>query len=208
MFRLVNLPLLLVALTPLLVASFAFNFNNFNNIFLLTGGGPTLSNSNVAGATDILISYTYKIAFAAGHHQADIGVPQAVGLERAEDLRDHLLRALGDLQQDDLGRIEEPLDVLAIERTGGFHGLYHVLHGVISPSDGVGPDDLKIAETTGSVFNVGLQMVQRVLVLRMAVMGELGDVATQFGAGIADRVEEGAVPGQSCRLTICRIGTS
>ncbi len=39
-FRLVNLPLLLVALTPLLIASFAFNFNNFNNIYLLTGGGP------------------------------------------------------------------------------------------------------------------------------------------------------------------------
>ena len=42
--------------------------------------------------------------------------------------------------------VEEPLDVLAIERTGGFHGLYHVLHGVISPSDGVGPEDLKIGE--------------------------------------------------------------
>ena len=33
-----------------------------------------------------------------------------------------------------------------IERTGGFHGLYHVLHGVISPSDGIGPEDLKIQE--------------------------------------------------------------
>ena len=42
--------------------------------------------------------------------------------------------------------VEEPLDVQAIERTGGFSGLYHVLHGVISPSDGVGPEELKIAE--------------------------------------------------------------
>lgn len=42
--------------------------------------------------------------------------------------------------------VEEPLDILAVERTRGFHGLYHVLHGVISPMDGVGPDDLKIAE--------------------------------------------------------------
>ena len=40
-FRRVTLPLLLVAVGPLLIASFAFNFNNFNNIYLLTGGGPT-----------------------------------------------------------------------------------------------------------------------------------------------------------------------
>jgi recombination protein RecR len=42
--------------------------------------------------------------------------------------------------------VEEPLDVVAVERTRGFHGLYHVLHGVISPMDGIGPDDLKVRE--------------------------------------------------------------
>lgn len=42
--------------------------------------------------------------------------------------------------------VEEPLDVLAIERTREFKGRYHVLHGVISPVEGVGPDDLKIRE--------------------------------------------------------------
>jgi recombination protein RecR len=42
--------------------------------------------------------------------------------------------------------VEEPLDLVAIERTNGYHGLYHVLHGVISPADGVGPEDLKIGE--------------------------------------------------------------
>ncbi len=42
--------------------------------------------------------------------------------------------------------VEEPLDVLALERTGVFHGLYHVLHGAISPIDGIGPDRLHIAE--------------------------------------------------------------
>ena len=42
--------------------------------------------------------------------------------------------------------VEEPLDLVAIERTNGYHGLYHVLHGVISPADGVGPEDLKISE--------------------------------------------------------------
>ena len=42
--------------------------------------------------------------------------------------------------------VEEPLDVLAIERTGGFKGRYHVLHGALSPVEGVGPEDLKIRE--------------------------------------------------------------
>jgi recombination protein RecR len=42
--------------------------------------------------------------------------------------------------------VEEPLDVLAIERTAEFRGLYHVLHGAISPIDGIGPERLKIAE--------------------------------------------------------------
>jgi recombination protein RecR len=42
--------------------------------------------------------------------------------------------------------VEEPLDVLALERTGEFKGLYHVLHGAISPIDGIGPERLKIRE--------------------------------------------------------------
>jgi recombination protein RecR len=49
--------------------------------------------------------------------------------------------------------VEEPLDILAVERTRGFHGLYHVLHGVISPMDGIGPDDLKINELLGRLRN-------------------------------------------------------
>jgi recombination protein RecR len=40
--------------------------------------------------------------------------------------------------------VEEPLDVLVLERTGGFNGRYHVLHGVLSPIEGVGPEQLKI----------------------------------------------------------------
>jgi recombination protein RecR len=42
--------------------------------------------------------------------------------------------------------VEEPLDILALERTGSYKGLYHVLHGVISPMDGIGPDELKMRE--------------------------------------------------------------
>ena len=42
--------------------------------------------------------------------------------------------------------VEEPLDVLALERTGEYRGLYHVLHGAISPIDGIGPDRLRVRE--------------------------------------------------------------
>jgi recombination protein RecR len=42
--------------------------------------------------------------------------------------------------------VEEPLDVVAIDRTGGYRGLYHVLHGAISPVEGIGPDELRIDE--------------------------------------------------------------
>lgn len=42
--------------------------------------------------------------------------------------------------------VEEPLDVVALERTGQFHGRYHVLHGAVSPVEGIGPDKLRIQE--------------------------------------------------------------
>lgn len=47
--------------------------------------------------------------------------------------------------------VEEPLDVVALERTGQFKGRYHVLHGAISPVEGIGPDQLKIAELIARV---------------------------------------------------------
>jgi recombination protein RecR len=47
--------------------------------------------------------------------------------------------------------VEEPLDVLAIERTGSYTGLYHVLHGAISPVNGIGPDELRIRELVARV---------------------------------------------------------
>ena len=78
-FRLITLPLLLKMLTPLLIASFAFNFNNFNLIFLLTGGGPRNAlDGEIAGATDILISYTYRIAF--GSSVQDLGLASAISV--------------------------------------------------------------------------------------------------------------------------------
>jgi arabinogalactan oligomer/maltooligosaccharide transport system permease protein len=78
-FRKVTLPLLLVATAPLLIASFAFNFNLFNNIYFLTQGGPYEVEQTVAGSTDILISYTYKIAFQAGGG-AQYGLAAAVSI--------------------------------------------------------------------------------------------------------------------------------
>ena len=68
-FRRVTLPLLLVALSPLLIASFAFNFNNFNAIYLTTEGGPFPADNPSVGATDLLITYTYRIAFGAAGAQ-------------------------------------------------------------------------------------------------------------------------------------------
>lgn len=52
--------------------------------------------------------------------------------------------------------VEEPLDVLAIERTGDYRGLYHVLHGAISPVNGVRPDDLRIRELVARVRAGGI----------------------------------------------------
>jgi recombination protein RecR len=56
--------------------------------------------------------------------------------------------------------VEEPLDVLAIDRTGEYRGLYHVLHGAISPVEGIGPDELRINEL---VARLRAQPVQEVL---------------------------------------------
>ncbi|NUT41117.1 MAG: ABC transporter permease subunit [Thermoactinospora sp.] len=64
LFRRVTLPLLLVSTGPLLVASFAFNFNNFTVIYFVTGGGPNVPEAPITlGSTDLLISMVYKVAF-------------------------------------------------------------------------------------------------------------------------------------------------
>lgn len=68
-FRTITFPLLLVALSPLLITSFAFNFNNFNAIYLVTEGGPFAPDNPQAGATDLLITYTYRLAFGVGGAQ-------------------------------------------------------------------------------------------------------------------------------------------
>ena len=66
-FRTITFPLLMVGLAPLLIGSFAFNFNNFLLIFFLTNGGPPIFGAAIpVGATDILITFTWDVAIAAG----------------------------------------------------------------------------------------------------------------------------------------------
>ena len=55
--------------------------------------------------------------------------------------------------------VESPLDLLAIERTAEFDGLYHVLHGVISPIEGVGPDDIHVPQLLHRVAETGVREV-------------------------------------------------
>ena len=63
-FRRITAPLIIKPLSPLLISAFAYNFNNFVLVSLLTNGRPDFLNTRIpAGTTDILVSYTYRIAF-------------------------------------------------------------------------------------------------------------------------------------------------
>lgn len=77
-FRTITFPLLLVALAPLLISSFAFNFNNFAAIYLVSEGSPFPADNPDAGATDILITYTYRLAF--GGAGAQYGFAAAISI--------------------------------------------------------------------------------------------------------------------------------
>ncbi|MCX8126344.1 MAG: recombination mediator RecR [Dehalococcoidia bacterium] len=62
-------------------------------------------------------------------------------------------------ERDRICVVEDPLDILPLERTKKYRGVYHVLHGVISPGDGVGPDDLKIKELLDRVNSGGVSEI-------------------------------------------------
>ncbi len=79
-FKHITLPLILVSLGPLLISSFAFNFNNFNVIYLFNEGGPPIVGAQTpAGGTDILISYTYRLSFESGRG-SDFGLASSVSI--------------------------------------------------------------------------------------------------------------------------------
>ena len=89
--------------------------------------------THVRSFAEALLDVKSRIIFCETCHNVTESSPCAIcsDLRRTEDL---------------LCVVEEPSDVLAIEATGEYRGKYHVLHGVLSPLDGVGPDDLKIKE--------------------------------------------------------------
>lgn len=80
-FKGITLPLLLVAVGPLLIASYVFNFNNFGLIYLFIGGGPAIVGASTqAGHTDILLSYIYKMAFESGGRGVQYGLASAISI--------------------------------------------------------------------------------------------------------------------------------
>jgi len=80
-WRSVVMPLLLVATAPLLISSFAFNFNNFTLIYMLTGGGPRFADASVPlGHTDILISMVYSVSGVDGSAPKNYGLASALSI--------------------------------------------------------------------------------------------------------------------------------
>ncbi|ROS31002.1 ABC transporter permease subunit [Cellulomonas sp. PhB150] len=80
-WRSVIMPLLLVSTAPLLISSFAFNFNNFTLIYMLTGGGPQFADASVPlGHTDILISMVYSISGIDGGAPKNYGLASALSI--------------------------------------------------------------------------------------------------------------------------------
>lgn len=83
--------------------------------------------------------------------------------------------------------VEEPLDVLAIERTRDYHGLYHVLHGTIAPTEGIGPEDLRIAELVERVRGGQDEVREVIIATNPNLEGEATAmyIARQFQGGSA-----------------------
>ena len=108
--------------------------------------------------------------------EALVAVKQRVVLcERCQDVADRSpCRLCTDTTRDRtlLCVVEEPLDVLAIERTQGYRGIFHVLHGVISPSDNVGPEDLKIAELLARMRDFDTEVTEVIVATNPNLEGE------------------------------------
>jgi arabinogalactan oligomer / maltooligosaccharide transport system permease protein len=66
-FRFITLPMILLAMAPIIITQFTFNFNNFNIIYLFNGGGPAVPGST-AGGTDILVSWIYKLTMQSSQY--------------------------------------------------------------------------------------------------------------------------------------------
>jgi recombination protein RecR len=92
--------------------------------------------------------------------------------------------------------VAQPQDVVAIERTGGYRGRYHVLHGLLSPLDGIGPEDLRVAELVRRCSDAAQPVSEVILATSSTVEGEatavylakllrpLGVRATRIATGV------------------------
>lgn len=94
--------------------------------------------------------------------------------------------------------VEEPLDVLALERTGEFKGLYHVLHGAISPIDGIGPDRLRIRELLARAVeaaDAGAPFEEVIIATNPTLEGEATamylDERLEASVGVVSRIARG-----------------
>lgn len=99
--------------------------------------------------------------------------------------------------------VEQPGDVVALERTAAFHGLYHVLRGALSPLDGVGPADLRIAELADRVKREGIQEV--ILAMNPTAQGEatahfLAEFLSEIGVTVS-RIARGVPMGSDIELS-------
>lgn len=96
--------------------------------------------------------------------------------------------------------VEQPLDVLALEKNGHYHGVYHVLHGAISPLNNIGPDELRISELLGRIKN-SLQGKQesRIQEVILATNSNMeGEATAMF---IAKRLSELKVQSEKFKVT-------
>lgn len=99
--------------------------------------------------------------------------------------------------------VEQPGDVVALERTAAYHGLYHVLRGTLSPLDGVGPADLRVAELSRRVKDEGIREV--ILAMNPTAQGEatahfLADLLADLGVTVS-RIARGVPMGSDIELS-------
>lgn len=99
--------------------------------------------------------------------------------------------------------VEQPGDVVAIERSGAFHGLYHVLRGTLSPLDGVGPEELRITDLVERIQREGTQEV--ILATNPTTQGEatasfIGEVLAGLGVSVS-RIARGVPMGSDIELS-------
>ena len=98
--------------------------------------------------------------------------------------------------------VEQPLDVLALEKSGKYHGVYHVLHGRIDPLNNIGPDEIRIGELIRRITNYELRITEIILATNPTMEGE----ATAMYIAKQLRIVPQSGIGKNGELRITRIG--